>query len=68
MGGEIELASAAVADVGVELRRREIGMAKHLLDAPEIGPALEQVGCERVPEEVRVDAPGLQPRLFGQSA
>ena len=68
VGGEVELAAAAVTDVGVELGRRQICVAKHLLDAPEIGPALEQVGCERVPEQVRVDALGLEPRLFGQSA
>jgi hypothetical protein len=66
--GEVELAPAAITDVGVELGRREIGVAKHLLDASEIRTALEQVGRERVPEQVGVDPLGLEPRSFGQSA
>jgi len=66
--GEVQLAPAAVADVGVELGRREIGVAKHRLDASEICTALEQVGRERVPEQVGVDPLGLEPRFFGQSA
>ena len=55
MSTEIELATTPIADVRIELGRREIGVAQHLLDAPEIGPAFEQVGGERVSEEMRVN-------------
>src|SRR5437588_10918376 len=43
-------------------------MAEHLLDAPQIGAALEQVRRERVAEEVWVDALGLEPRLRREPA
>src|SRR5581483_8933322 len=46
----------------------EVGVAEHLLDAPEVGAALEQVRRERVPQQVRVDALGLEPRLLGDAA
>ena len=55
MSTEVELATTPIADVRIELRGRKIGVAQHLLDAPEIGPALEQVGGERVSEEMRVN-------------
>ena len=41
-------------------------MAEHLLDATEIGSAFEQMGGERVPEQVRVDPLRLEPGLLGQ--
>jgi hypothetical protein len=34
MGLEIQLAAAPIGYVGVELGRREVGMAEHFLDAP----------------------------------
>ena len=43
---EVSLAPAAVADVRVELGRREVGVAEHLLDAAEVGAALQQVRRE----------------------
>ena len=63
---EVGLATAPVGDVGVELGRRQIGVAEHLLDAAEVGAALEQVGGERVAQQVGVDPLGLEPRLRGQ--
>jgi hypothetical protein len=65
---EIQLASSAIGYVGVELRRREVRMPEHLLDAPQVGTALEQVRGERVPEEMRVDPLGLEPGLRSQPA
>ena len=53
---EVRLAPAPVRDVRVELGRAEVGVAEHLLDAAQVGAALEQVRRERVAEQVRVDA------------
>ena len=43
-------------------------MAEHLLDAAQVGAALEQMRRERVPQEVRVDAPGLEAGRLGEPA
>src|SRR5215211_7772241 len=40
--------------VAVDLRRREGAVAEQLLDRPQVGAALEQVGREGVPEPVGV--------------
>src|SRR4051794_4241901 len=63
---EIQLPTAPIGYVRVELGGREVGVAEHLLDAPEVGTALEEVRRERVPQEVRVDALRLEPRLLRQ--
>ena len=63
MSLEVEVAAAAVGNVRVQLGRGQIGVAEHLLDAAQIGPALEQVSREGVPQEVRVDALRLEPGL-----
>ena len=41
-------------------------MAEHLLDAAEVGAALEQVRRERVPQQVRVHPAGLQTGAVGE--
>ena len=64
---EVQLAAAAIGYVRVELGRREVGVAEHLLDAAQVGAALEQVGRERVAQQVRVDALGLEPGLRGEA-
>ena len=43
-------------------------MAEHLLDAAQVGAALEQMGRERVAQQVRVDALGLEPGVRGEPA
>src|SRR5258705_7602511 len=43
--------------VGVNLRRRQIGVAEHHLDGAEIRAALEQVRRERMPQHVRAERP-----------
>ena len=35
-------------DMGIELRRRDTGMAQHFLDLSQIGAAGQQMGCEAV--------------------
>src|ERR687891_1029338 len=61
---KVQLPTPAVRYVRVQLGGREVGMAEHLLDAAEVGAALEQVGRERMAEKVRVDAGRLQPGLL----
>src|SRR4029077_3399693 len=64
---EVRLAPVAVRDVRVSLRRADVRVPEHLLDAPEIGSALEEVGGKRMPQQVRVDASGLEPGAIGQA-
>src|SRR5512143_217345 len=40
-------------DLGIDLRRREAGVPKELLNAPQIRAALEQMRCERMAKGVR---------------
>ena len=49
VAAEVDVASAAVRDMRVQLGRTEIGVAEHLLDAAQIGSAFEQVRGERMP-------------------
>jgi hypothetical protein len=68
MSLEVEVAAAAVGDVRVQLGRRQIGVPEHFLDAAQVGAALEQVGRERVPQQVRVHPFRLEPRFGGELA
>ncbi len=65
---EVHLAAAPVRDVRVALRRPEVGVPQHLLHRAEVGAALEEVGRERVPEEVRVHTTWLEAGPVGQLA
>ncbi len=42
-------------DMRIDLRGRNIGVAQHLLDNPQIGAVSEQMGREAVSEKVRVN-------------
>jgi hypothetical protein len=64
---EIQLTPPAIGYVRVQLRGGEIGMSKHFLNRPQVGASLEQVRGERVAQEVRVDALGLEPGLLGEA-
>ena len=50
-----------VGDVRVPLRRSDVGVAEHLLDASQVGAAFEQVRREGMAEEMRVYAAGFEP-------
>ena len=63
---EVHLAPAPVGDVRVALGRPEVGVPQHLLHRAEVGSALEQVRRERVAEEMRMDATGLEAGPFGE--
>ena len=49
-------------DVRVDLGRREIGVPEHGLNRAEIGTALEQIGRERMPQDMRRDPVSRQSR------
>ena len=68
MRAEVQLATPTVGYVRVQLGRREVSVAEHLLDAAEVGAALEQVGRERVAQQVRVHPPWLEAGVLGESA
>src|SRR3954470_16226232 len=68
MRAEVELATPLVGDVCVQLGRREVGVPEHLLHRAQVGAALQQVRRERVSEQVRVYAPGLEAGLGGELA
>ena len=53
---EVQLATAAIGYVRVQLGRRQVGVSEHLLDAPQVCAPFEEMGRERVAEQVRVDA------------
>ena len=53
---EVQLSPPSIGYVGVQLRRREIGMSEHLLDRAEVGATFEQVRRKRVAKQVRVHA------------
>src|SRR3954451_12259156 len=53
MAGGVDLAEAVDGDQRVDLRGRYRGVAEQLLDHPDVGPAVEQVGGEGVPQGVR---------------
>ena len=54
MGSVIDLAQASAVDVAVHLGCREGAVPEQLLDHAQVGAALEQMGCERMAEPVRV--------------
>src|SRR5207244_3888640 len=64
------LGRAGRADAGADLSaaRGADAPAPPVLDGAQVRASFEQVRCERVPQEVRVDAFGLEPGLRGQAA
>src|SRR4029453_934014 len=49
-------------DVGIDLRRRDVGVAEELLHRAQIGATLQEVAGKGVAENVRRDARGFDPR------
>ena len=54
--------------MGVNLGRRDIGMAKHRLERAQVGSARQQVGSEGMAQDVRANPFGSDPRLPRQPA
>src|SRR6266446_5556757 len=53
-------------DMGIDLRRRDIGMAEHLLDAAQIGAVVEEMAGEGVPQHMGRDARRVDPGGDGE--
>jgi len=58
----VEGAEPSLVDVGIDLRRADVGMAEHGLDSAEVGAVVQQVGGNGAPSasersEEREDAP-----------
>ena len=67
----IDIQNPLLRDVGVDLRRGQIAMAEQFLHAAEVGPAIQQMGGEAVPQGVRagrVDQAGTQQLPLQQAA
>ena len=67
MGAGVDVPDPFAGQVGVELRRADTRMAEQLLDDPQVGPTLEEVGRERVAERVRRH-PRRRPAAGGRAA
>src|SRR5947208_3160100 len=65
---KVQLSSAPIGYVRVELGRREVCVPEHLLHRAQVGAALEEMGGERVPQEVRMDTTRLEARGRGEAA
>ena len=68
MRSVIQLPTPPVGYVRVQLGGSNIGMAEHFLNRSEVGASLEEVGGERVAEQVRMDAARLEARGLGEAA
>ena len=53
-----EVDEASAVDMGIDFGRRDIGMAEHFLDDPQIGSTTEQMCREAVPQLMRMDGTG----------
>ena len=58
VGGAADAEGALGEDVGVDHGGAELAVAEELLDGSDVGPVLEEVGGEGVPQAVAGDAPG----------
>ena len=56
MSPSVDLFDALAREVGVQLRRGDARMAEQFLDHPQVCATFEQVCCEGVPQQVRMQA------------
>src|SRR5581483_9857066 len=68
MRSEVQLAATPIGYVRVELGGRQIGVPEHFLNRTEVGAALEEVGREGVPQQVWMDALGVEAGRLGEAA
>jgi len=52
MVGCVELLQSLARNVGIDRRRRDVGMAEQQLDDTKIGAMIEQMRRERVPQHM----------------
>jgi hypothetical protein len=63
----VQLAATPIGYVRVQLGGREVGVAEHLLHAAEVRASFEKMGRERVAQQMRMDARGLETGFFGSA-
>ena len=49
----VELDQSGTAHLGIDLRRGDVGVAKHRLHGAQVSPVLDEVGRKRVPQLMR---------------
>ncbi len=64
----VHVADRARRQMGVDLRRRDVGMAEHRLDGAQVGAALEEMAREGVAQRVRRDRARGCPRAARSSS
>jgi len=65
---EIQLPTALVGYVRIQLGRGEVGVPEHFLNRSQVCSSLEKVRRKRVAEQVRVDPARVEPCFCGQFA
>src|SRR5205807_8968254 len=65
---EVQLPTPPIGYVRVELGRGQVGVPEHFLDGAQVGAPLQEMRRERMAEQVRVDAFGLEPCRGGEPA
>jgi hypothetical protein len=63
---EVQLPTAPIGYVGIELGRCEVRVAEHLLDGTQVGSSLQEMSREGMSQEMWMDALRLEPCLAGE--
>jgi hypothetical protein len=63
---EVQLPTAPVGYVGIELGRCEVRVAEHLLNGTEVGSSLQEMSREGMSQEMWMDALRLEPGIAGE--
>ena len=66
MGGKINLSCLGLGDMGIDLGSSEIDMTQELLNHPQVGTAVQEMGSEAMAQHVRVNSL-VKPSLNGIS-
>jgi len=56
MGQRVDFLQLADADLGVNLRGAQLGVAKHLLNEPDVGPVFQHQRGHRMPKQMATAA------------
>ena len=62
MKSPVHFFESLLIDMRVDLRGRNVRMPQHLLDHPEIGSVIQQVGRKRMPQQMRMHFAGIESR------
>src|SRR5262249_29221989 len=64
----VHRSQSVTSHVSVDLRGPDIGVSQQLLDGPEVGATLEEMGRERMPQGVRMEDASVRERHAGEHA